>query len=73
MVRGMQRAEAFPADDVGLRRVISQYYREGRGISSEEARKIAEKWGDWKGLASFYLIIATAMDIHTPQKQRVNR
>ena len=57
MIRGMQRAEAFPADDVGLRRVISHYYCQDRRISSEEARKIAEKWGDWKGLASFYLII----------------
>jgi len=73
MVRGMQRAEAFPADDVGLRRVISHYYCGGRGISSEEARKIAEKWGKWKGLASFYLIIATAMDIHISPKQHGNR
>jgi DNA-3-methyladenine glycosylase II len=66
MVRGMQRAEAFPADDVGLRRVIAHYYRQDNRISSEEARKIAEKWGKWKGLASFYLIIANAMDINIP-------
>ena len=64
MVRGMQRVEAFPADDVGLRRVISHYYCGNRGISSEEARKIAEKWGKWKGLACFYLIIAGATDVH---------
>ena len=63
MVRGMQRVEAFPADDLGLRRVISHYYCGDEEISGEEARKIAEKWGKWKGLASFYLIIATAMDI----------
>jgi len=66
MVRGMQRAEAFPADDVGLRRVISHYYCEDRKISSEEARKVAEKWGKWKGLASFYLIVATIKDIRVP-------
>lgn len=63
MVRGMQRLEAFPADDLGLRRVISHYYCNDRKISSEEARKIAEKWGTWKGLAGFYLIMATATDI----------
>lgn len=63
MVRGMQRLEAFPADDLGLRRVISHYYRFNRKISSEEARKVAEKWGTWKGLAGFYLIMAAAMDI----------
>lgn len=66
MVRGLQRMEAFPADDVGLRRVISHYYCEDRRISSEEARKIAEKWGKWKGLASFYLIMAAAADVHIP-------
>jgi DNA-3-methyladenine glycosylase II len=66
MVRGMQRTEAFPADDVGLRRVISHYYRRDKKISSEEARKIAEKWGKWKGLASFYLIIATVKDFQIP-------
>jgi DNA-3-methyladenine glycosylase II len=62
MVRGMQRLEAFPADDLGLRRVISHYYCNDRKISSEEARKIAEKWGTWKGLAGFYLIMASAID-----------
>ncbi len=63
MVRGMQRLEAFPADDLGLKRVISHYYCNDRKISGEEARKIAEKWGTWKGLAGFYLIMASAMDI----------
>ncbi|HVP16569.1 MAG TPA: DNA-3-methyladenine glycosylase [candidate division Zixibacteria bacterium] len=63
MVRGMQRMDAFPADDVGLRRVISHYYCGDGEISSEEARKIAEKWGKWKGLVSFYLIVAAAKDI----------
>ena len=53
MVRGMQKLEAMPADDLGLRRWISHYYCNDRRISSEEARRIAEKWGRWKGLASF--------------------
>jgi DNA-3-methyladenine glycosylase II len=57
MVRGMHK-DAIPADDLGLRRHISHYYCNDRKISNEEARRIAEKWGKWKGLASFYLIIA---------------
>jgi DNA-3-methyladenine glycosylase II len=64
MVRGMQKLEAFPADDLGLRRVIAHYYNNDREISSEEARIIAEKWGRWKGLAGFYLIMAAATDAH---------
>ncbi len=58
MLRGMQKLEALPADDLGLRRVISRYYCGGEVIASAQARQIAEKWGRWKGLAAFYLIVA---------------
>ena len=55
MLRGMQKLDAFPADDLGLRRIISNYYCRGKSIKSEEAREIANAWGRWKGLAAFYL------------------
>jgi DNA-3-methyladenine glycosylase II len=63
MLRGMQRLDALPADDFGLRRVISRYYRGGRPIKAAEAREIAKPWGRWKGLAAFYLIIAEFKEI----------
>lgn len=63
MLRGMQRLEALPADDLGLRRVISCYYRDGKVISSAETRQIAENWGEWKGLAAYYLVVADMKDI----------
>jgi DNA-3-methyladenine glycosylase II len=63
MLRGMQRLEALPADDLGLRRVIARYYRDGKPIKSAEARKIAENWGEWKGLAAYYLVVADMKDI----------
>jgi DNA-3-methyladenine glycosylase II len=63
MVRGMQKPEVFPADDLGLRRVISHFYRKGQKISSKEARRIAEKWGKWKGLAAFYLVVAERLGL----------
>jgi DNA-3-methyladenine glycosylase II len=63
MVRGMHKQEVIPADDLGLRRHISHFYCNDRKISSEEARRIAGKWGKWKGLASFYLIIAGYLGI----------
>jgi DNA-3-methyladenine glycosylase II len=58
MLRGMQKLDALPADDFGIRRVISRYYCDGRPIKAVEAREIAEAWGRWKGLAAFYLIMA---------------
>jgi DNA-3-methyladenine glycosylase II len=63
MLRGMQRLDALPADDFGIRRVISTYYCGGKPIKAVEAREIANKWGRWKGLAAFYLIIAEVKGI----------
>lgn len=63
IIRSMQKFDSIPADDLGVRRVISHYYCNDRKIPGEEARKIAEKWGRWKGLASFYLIVADMMSL----------
>ncbi|MCG7855051.1 MAG: DNA-3-methyladenine glycosylase [Methanoregulaceae archaeon] len=63
ILRGMHRLDAFPADDLGLRRAIAQRYHLNEKITAEEARKIAEPWGEWKGLAAFYLLIADQMGI----------
>ncbi len=63
MLRGMQKLEAFPADDLGLRRHIAHYYCNDRKISGAEARKIAEPWGSWKGLAAYYLIVADRLGV----------
>ncbi|MCL4430583.1 MAG: DNA-3-methyladenine glycosylase, partial [Chloroflexi bacterium] len=63
MLRGMQKLDALPADDFGIRRVISRYYCGGKPIKTAEAREIAKAWGRWKGLAAYYLIIAEAKGI----------
>jgi DNA-3-methyladenine glycosylase II len=63
MLRGMQRLEALPADDLGLKRTISHYYCGGKVITSGQARQIAENWGRWKGLAAYYLIVAEMLEI----------
>ena len=63
ILRGLHRADAFPADDVGVRRFISQYYRHGEKISSIEARSFAERWGAWKGFAAYYLEVADLLGI----------
>jgi DNA-3-methyladenine glycosylase II len=63
MLRGMQKLDALPADDFGLRRVISKYYCGGRMIKAAEAREISKAWGRWKGLAAYYLIEAEIRDL----------
>jgi len=58
ILRGMQRYDVLPADDFGIRRVISNFCCGGKPIKAAEARQVAESWGKWKGLAAFYLISA---------------
>ncbi len=63
ILRGLHRSDAFPADDVGVRRFISQYYRKGEKISAAEARVFAERWGPWKGFVAYYLEVADFLGI----------
>lgn len=57
MLRGMQKLDALPADDFGIRRVISHYFCGGRPIKAVEAREIAKGWGRWKGLERFISLL----------------
>jgi len=63
LLRGIGRYEVFPADDLGLRKAISRYYRKGTPLTAQEARALAERWGSWKGLAGFYMIMGEWMGI----------
>jgi DNA-3-methyladenine glycosylase II len=63
ILRGLHRPDAFPADDVGVRRFISQFYLSGSKISAAEARTFAERWGAWKGFAAYYLEVADMLGI----------
>ena len=63
IIRGIHKLDAFPADDVGLQRILSRFYRNGEKVTSDEARIIARNWGAWKGLAAFYLDLAEHIGI----------
>lgn len=58
VLRGLHRADAFPADDIGVRRFISKFYLGGKRITSSDARAFADRWGAWKGFTAYYLEIA---------------
>jgi DNA-3-methyladenine glycosylase II len=63
ILRGIHRLDAFPADDVGTRRIIAKYYHHGERMSAAEARNFADRWVEWKGLAAYYLEIADLLGI----------
>jgi DNA-3-methyladenine glycosylase II len=65
MIRGMRKYDVIPADDLGVRRCVSHYYCRDSKISAEEVRRIADRCGRWKGLASFYLIVAKNLEMES--------
>ncbi len=62
-IRALQKWDVMPADDVGLRRIIAKFYCDGKRIESDEARKIAEPWGKWRGLAAYYFVVAELLSL----------
>ena len=63
VLRGLHRTDAFPADDIGVRRFIAQFYMNHKDISPAQARSFTERWGPWKGYAAYYLEIADMLGI----------
>ena len=63
VLRGLHRPDAFPADDIGVRRFIARFYMNDTNISAAQARSFAERWGPWKGYAAYYLEIADLLGI----------
>ncbi len=46
---------SFP-DDLGVRRAVAHYYFNGKPQPNEKIRKTIERWGRFKGWATFYLL-----------------
>lgn len=65
VLRSMQKWDAMPADDVGLRRIIAHYYCKDEKITAVQAREIAEPWGKWRGLAAFYFVVAELVGLES--------
>ncbi len=68
ILRGLHRADAFPADDVGVRRFIAQFYGSGFPVMPSEARSFSDRWGAWKGFAAYYLEVADLLGIRPDNK-----
>ena len=64
LLRGAGRLDAFPAEDLGVRKIIAEFY--GGGVASarspktqgDAARKVAERWGRFAPYAMTYLFHA---------------
>jgi DNA-3-methyladenine glycosylase II len=51
----LMRANVLPLDDIGLLKAISLNYFSGEPVTRAEAREIAEAWGPYKTVGTWYL------------------
>lgn len=66
IIRGAGKLRAIPAADLGLREHIARYYFKDEGrkrVSSEEVRQVAEGWGQWRGIAGYYAVVAGRLEL----------
>lgn len=55
LMRGLGRADVFPAGDLGLRVALQETLGLRERPTEERAREIAERWRGWRSVAAFYL------------------
>jgi DNA-3-methyladenine glycosylase II len=58
MIRGLHKMDSFPADDVGLQAKMSHYYGKDGRADRDDLRRVAENWGEYRGLGGYYMIMA---------------
>ncbi|MGP8069619.1 MAG: DNA-3-methyladenine glycosylase family protein [Candidatus Bathyarchaeia archaeon] len=56
LIRGMGRVNSLPADDVGIQHAISQAYFKGKRTTSNEVRRVLNKFFPFSGITAFYIM-----------------
>ncbi len=54
-MRALNHSDCLPAADVGLQKVIQQFYGLRKRPAPERVEKMARAWSGWKSYATFYL------------------
>ena len=60
LARHLARPRAWPAGDLGLRKAVSAFYGEGRDLTTQEVRAMAERFDPFQNLTAHYLLAALA-------------
>jgi DNA-3-methyladenine glycosylase II len=56
LARHLARPRAWPAGDLGVRKAASRYYGEGRMLTTDEVRALAERFDPVQNLTAHYLL-----------------
>jgi len=58
LARHLGRPRAWPAGDLALRKAVSVLYGEGRALTTEEVRRMGERFAPFQNLTAHYVLLA---------------
>jgi 3-methyladenine DNA glycosylase/8-oxoguanine DNA glycosylase len=61
LARHLARPRAWPAGDLALRKVVSDFYGDGRPLTIQEVRAIGARFDPFQNLAAHYLLLGHRM------------
>jgi DNA-3-methyladenine glycosylase II len=62
LARHLGRADAWPAGDLALRKVVSAYYWGGRPAAIDEVRRFGDRFAGYRNLAAHYLLVGARVE-----------
>ena len=63
VLTGLRRLNVFPADDLGIRQIISQLYLNGQPAKRVHVEDVAERWGAVRSLVLYFLMGAQVLGL----------
>jgi DNA-3-methyladenine glycosylase II len=61
LARHLGRPRAWPAGDLALRKVVSEFYGDGHPLTTEEVRTIGERFDPFQNLSAHYLLTGSRL------------
>jgi DNA-3-methyladenine glycosylase II len=61
LARHLARPRAWPAGDLALRKVVSDFYGDGRPLTIQEVREIGARFDPFQNLTAHYLLLGHRM------------
>lgn len=61
LARHLARPRAWPAGDLALRKVVAEFYGDGRPLTIQEVREIGDRFDPFQNLAAHYLLLGQRM------------
>ena len=63
VLTGLRRLDVFPADDLGIRQIISQLYLNGKPAKRRDVEAVADRWGGVRSQVLYFLMCAQVLGL----------